>query len=49
MKKWINRAAARRLLGTLVTVALSVTLSRYLPPPAAAEIGQAAGAVISGG
>lgn len=49
MKRWINRAAICRLAGTLVTVVLSVTLARYLPPAAATDIGQAAGAVISGG
>ncbi len=48
MRKLFDRAAVRRLLGTLVTVALSVTLARYLPPAPAAEIGRAAGAVISG-
>ena len=43
------QAALRRFAGTLVTVVMSVTLARYLPPAAATDIGQAAGAVISGG
>lgn len=48
MKNWLNRAAVRHLLSTVVSVALSVALARHLPPEAAAQIGTAAGAVIGG-
>lgn len=49
MKKLLNRAAVRHLLSTVVSVVLSVSLAQYLPAPAAAEIGNAAGHVIAGG
>jgi hypothetical protein len=48
MKKIFDRAAVRHFLQTVVSVALAVGLSRYLPPEAAHAIGTAAGAVVGG-
>lgn len=47
-KRWFNKPGFRHFLQTVVSVALSIGLAHYIPAPAAAEIGTAAGAIVGG-
>lgn len=48
VKNWFNRPLIRHIVSGLVIVSLNNVLNGHLPAPIAAEISQAAGALVKG-